>query len=123
MAKKLKKFRVNVRETSYGTVTVDAYDVDDATDKAAEALAEGDVEWGGKIDQQVNEEFTIRYSLKRDVPNVLVGADRLVDDAWFEFTVPADRFPYTKYWVEVDGKVIAQREGLGRLVVRLGKGK
>lgn len=55
MAEKLRKFRVNVRETSYGTVTVDAYDVDDATDKAAEALAEGDVEWGGKIDQQVNE--------------------------------------------------------------------
>ena len=56
------------------------------------------------VDQQVNEEFTVRYSLKRDRANNVIGtADSLVGDVMLSFTVPTDGFTYTRYWLEVDG--------------------
>lgn len=55
MAQKLKTFEVDVKETSYGMVRVQAASMADAIEKAHEALAEGEVMWGGKIDHQVGD--------------------------------------------------------------------
>lgn len=55
------------------------------------------------VDQQRNEEFTIRYSLKRDrANNVIVSADSLTGDTMLSFTIPTDGFTYTKFWLETD---------------------
>ena len=53
MAQKLKTFEVDVQETSYGAVRVQAASRADAIEKAYEALAEGEVVWGGKMYQEV----------------------------------------------------------------------
>lgn len=55
MAQKLKTFEVEVQETSYGWVRVTAESRADATEKAYEALSEGAVMWGGKVNHQIGE--------------------------------------------------------------------
>lgn len=55
MKQKLKTFEVDVMETSYGLVRVRAARMADAIEKAQEALSEGDVMWGGKMDHQIGE--------------------------------------------------------------------
>lgn len=53
MAQKLKTFEIDVQETTYGSVRVEAASRDDAIEKAYEALSEGDVKWGGKVNHEV----------------------------------------------------------------------
>ena len=72
MAHKLKTFEVDVQETSYGAVCVQAASRADAIEKAQEALAEGEVVWGGKIYQQVGdvrEVAHVNVMKKRKVQN------------------------------------------------------
>ena len=47
-----KRYRVSVTEKNYGSVTVEADDPEEAYDLAAEACANGDVDWG-KTDFQL----------------------------------------------------------------------
>ena len=64
------------------------------------------------VDQQVNEEFTIHYSLKRDRANNVIGtADSLVGDTMISFTIPTDGFIYTRFWIEVDGAEFGDEGG------------
>ena len=73
-----------------------------------EGTDEGGDETGGDgytVDQQVNEEFTVRYSVTRDVPLEVRGeASSKESDALVSFLVPADR-AVTKFWLDVDDKV------------------
>ena len=56
------------------------------------------------VDQQVNEEFTVRYSITRDVAMEVKGeAASLENDAIVSFAVPTDR-AVMKFWLEIDGK-------------------
>lgn len=48
------KWKVNVTEKNYGSVTVEADSPGEATDLAENAYADGDVEWG-KTDFQVQD--------------------------------------------------------------------
>ena len=73
-----------------------------------EGTDEGGDETGGDgytVDQQVNEEFTVRYSVTRDVPLEVKGeASSKESDALVSFLVPVDR-AVTKFWLDVDDKV------------------
>ena len=72
MAQKLKTFEVDVQETSYGSLRVKAASVSDAIEKAQEALAEGEVVWGGKIYQHVGDSREVAHvnvMKKRKVQN------------------------------------------------------
>ena len=52
------------------------------------------------VDQEVNEEFTIRYSITRDIAQEVVGSPASkVSDAVLSFTVPTDR-AVTKFWLD-----------------------
>lgn len=53
MAQKMKTFEINVQETTYGSVRVKAASRDDAIEKAYEALSEGYVMWGGKLNHEI----------------------------------------------------------------------
>ncbi|MBQ3314546.1 MAG: LamG domain-containing protein [Kiritimatiellae bacterium] len=71
------------------------------------------------VDQQVNEEFTLRYSVARDVPLEVKGeAASKVSDALVSFLVPADR-AVTKFWLDVDGVIYAGDTGNGFLLANL----
>lgn len=65
MAQKLKTFEVDVQETSYGAVRVQAASKADAIEKAQEALAEGEVMWGGKMDHQVGDVREVKAKRSR----------------------------------------------------------
>lgn len=65
MAQKLKTFEVDVQETSYGAVRVQAASKADAIEKAQEALAEGEVMWGGKMDHQVGDVREVKSKRSR----------------------------------------------------------
>lgn len=53
MKQKMKTFEIDVQEVSYGSVRVEAANRDDAIEKAYEALSEGNVMWGGKVNHDV----------------------------------------------------------------------
>ena len=67
MDKKLKTFEVDVQETSYGAVRVPAASKADAMETAQEALAEGEVLWGGKMDHQVGDVREVKSKRSRKV--------------------------------------------------------
>ena len=55
------------------------------------------------VDQALNEEFTVRYSIERDVALDVRGrADSTEGDAILSFTIPTDR-AVTKFWLNIDG--------------------
>ena len=57
------------------------------------------------VDQDVNEEFTVRYSITRDVPLEVRGeASSTVSGTTVSFLVPADR-AVTKFWLDIDNHV------------------
>lgn len=49
------KYRVNVTERNYGSVTVEADSEEEARELAEEAYSEGNVDWGGKTDFQTGD--------------------------------------------------------------------
>lgn len=67
MDQKLKTFEVDVQETSYGSVRVQAASKEDAVEKAQEALAEGEVMWGGKINHHVGDVREVKANRPRKV--------------------------------------------------------
>ena len=74
------------------------------------------------VDQQVNEEFTLRYSVARDVPLEVKGeAASKVSDAVVSFLVPADR-AVTKFWLKIDNDVKGGPTGNGFLLANLVSG-
>ena len=74
------------------------------------------------VDQQVNEEFTLRYSVTRDIPLEVTGdAASKVSDTLVSFLVPADR-AVTKFWLDIDGTVYAGATGGGFLLKNLVSG-
>ena len=65
------------------------------------------------VDQQVNEEFTVRYSITRDIPLEVRGeASSTVSGTVLSFLVPADR-AVTKFWLEIGDATYAGDSGLG----------
>ena len=49
------KYRVNVPEKTFGSVTVEADSEEEARELAEEAYSEGNVDWGGKTDFQTGD--------------------------------------------------------------------
>lgn len=49
------KYRVNVAEKNFGSVTVEADSEEEARELAKEAYSEGNVDWGGKTDFQTGD--------------------------------------------------------------------
>lgn len=49
------KYRVNVTEKNFGSVTVEADSEEEARELAEEAYSEGNVDWGGKTDFQIGD--------------------------------------------------------------------
>lgn len=49
------KYRVNVTEKNFGSVTVEADSREEARELAEEAYSEGNVDWGGKTDFQTGD--------------------------------------------------------------------
>ena len=49
------KYRVNVTEKNFGSVTVEADSEEEARELAEEAYSEGNVDWGGKTDFQTGD--------------------------------------------------------------------
>ena len=71
------------------------------------------------VDQQVNEEFTLRYSVARDVPLEVTGsAASKASDTVVSFLVPADR-AVTKFWLDIDGSVKGGDSDRGFLLANL----
>ncbi|MBQ2468764.1 MAG: hypothetical protein II503_03670, partial [Clostridia bacterium] len=71
------------------------------------------------VDQQVNEEFTVRYSITRDVPLEVKGeASSTVSNTVVSFLVPADR-AVTKFWLEIDGAIYGGNADRGYLLANL----
>ena len=71
------------------------------------------------VDQSVNEELTLRYSIARDIPLEVKGeAASKVSDALVSFRVPADR-AVTKFWLEIDDDPYDAGDGRGYLLANL----
>ena len=71
------------------------------------------------IDQQVNDEFTLRYSITRDRPLQVKGeASSVEGGATLSFLVPADR-AVTKFWLEIDGEGFGGESNRGYLLSHL----
>ena len=49
------KWKVNVTEKNFGSVTVEADSGEEARELAEEAYSEGNVDWGGKTDFQTGD--------------------------------------------------------------------
>ena len=74
------------------------------------------------VDQQVNEEFTFRYSITRDVPLEVTGsAASKVSDTLVSFLVPADR-AVTKFWLKIGDDVYGGDSDRGFLLANLVSG-
>ena len=71
--------------------------------------------------QSVNEEFTVYYSLTRDVPDALAVAGGTEDDFTVSFKVPANGKANTKFFLEVGGTVYPT-DGLGYPLVTAADG-
>ena len=75
------------------------------------------------VDQDINETFTVKYSITRDVPlDVSGNADSKTDDTVVAFSIPTDR-AVTKFWLELDGSVCESPDGRGFLLLGAADGR
>ena len=54
--------------------------------------------------------YTVNYSRKPDVADLIVPADQLSGDTWFSFRVPTDT-PATKFWIKLNGATYPSAAG------------
>ena len=71
------------------------------------------------VEQTVNETFTLKYSITRDIPLEVRGeASSTEDDARVSFQVPADR-AVTKFWLKINGTEVPTPAGRGFAITGL----
>ena len=64
------------------------------------------------VDQDRNEEFTVRFPLRRDVPkNVIADGAATADDYFISFEVPNDGYAVSKFFLELDGNPFGDPDG------------
>ena len=91
-------------DAKISTTNLNHYTVAVLDENGDPALDENGKEITETFDQQVNEEYTLVYSIKRDVPEtVIADAASTAGKVAVAFTVPTDR-AVTKFWYEISGK-------------------
>ncbi len=91
-------------DAKISTTNLNHYTVAVLDENGDPALDENGQEITETFDQAVNEEYTLLYPIKRDVPEtVIADAASTAGKVAVAFTVPTDR-AVTKFWYEISGK-------------------